>query len=85
MKCAISEQVSVYCDQPEELSANDLLHLFIFNGEGYINNTYYSFDEITDLIDTEDMREAVQEHVSGQTTKIRELYINAINKLQNGA
>ena len=81
MNCPISEQIAKYADEPESLSASELLALLRGDMTVYINETVYELYEITDLLDIQDLKEAAQAIIEGDATAMDELYINTIRGL----
>lgn len=79
--CAIANEISIYCDEPEQTTANEYFQTLLKNGEIYIGNAQYSFYEITDLIDIEYLRQAAQESVSTDGHALERLYINTIAEI----
>ena len=80
-ECYVSNQIADYCNQPEQLSADDLLHELIIGDEIFVSGESYDLAEITDKIDIEEMREAVQASLLDDRTSVRKLYIKVIEGL----
>ena len=70
-------------DNENQLSASELLSLLRNDNVTYINGTLYELFEISDLIDIQDLREAAQSQIEGDTTAVYALYINTIKALMD--
>ena len=77
----IENQISVNCDEPEEISACELLDILIKGGEIIINNESYNLAEITDSICSTAALYAAEESISNNKHAINELYITQINEM----
>ena len=76
MTCPISNQIAEHCDEPEQLSAWELYQYLEKNSFVYINREFYSYDDITELLDSDEYEVAVGE----ETTK---MYIDKIAELMD--
>jgi hypothetical protein len=83
MGCFISDQIAVNADEPEQLTLSQILSELINNGEVYINNKFVEIYQITDSIDAEEMREAAQSSICGNSLAVYELYIRALDNFIN--
>ena len=77
----IENQISVHCDEPDQLSASELLSILVKGVEVLINGEYYSLYEITDKLIGVELRGAVEESLTDNKHAITELYIKQINEL----
>ena len=77
----IENQISVNCDEPEEISACQLLDILIKGGEIIINNESYNLAEITDSICSTMALYEAEKSISNNKHAINELYISQINKM----
>jgi len=77
----IENQISVHCDEPDQLSASELLSILIKGIEVLINGEYYSLDEVTDMLVGTEIRLAAEESLTDNKHAITELYIKQINEL----
>lgn len=78
--CHVANQIAIHADEPEQLSASEILDTLIDDCGAYFGGYYHTFDEITNSIDRKSMKEAVQSHMQGELNAIRELYINRIKE-----
>ncbi len=83
MDCFITDQIAVNADEPEQLTLSQILSELINNGEVYINNKFVEIYEVTDSIDAEEMREAAQSSICGNSLAVYELYIRALDNFIN--
>ncbi len=83
MDCFISDQIAVNADEPAQLTLSQILSELINNGEVYINNKFVEIYQITDSIDAEEMREAAQSSICGNSLAVYELYIRALDNFIN--
>lgn len=81
MDCPISEYISKYADEPEHVSASEILNLLLKVDNVYINDELYDLSMITDLINVEEMREAFQSDVKGNNTAVIHVYLKVILEL----
>jgi len=79
----ISDQIAVNADEPAQLTLSQILSELINNGEVYINNKFVEIYQITDSIDAEEMREAAQSSICGNSLAVYELYIRALDNFIN--
>ena len=77
----ISEQIAIHCDEPESLSASELLSIMAKGTEVLINDEYYSLDEVTDMLIGHELRLAAEESLTDNKHAITELYIKQINEM----
>ena len=77
----IENQISVHCDEPDQLSASELLSILVKGVEVLINGEYYSLYEITDKLIGVELRVSVEESLTDNKHAITELYIKQINEL----
>lgn len=77
----IENQISIHCDEPESLSASELLSILVKGLEVLINDEYYSLDELTDLLVGHELRIAAEESLTDNKNAITELYIKQINNM----
>ncbi len=75
--CHVSNQVAIHCDV-DERCLSEILAELCENEVAYINGEEVELNEVTDSIDVEEMREAVQHSVQGNSLVIYELYIKAL-------
>ena len=78
----IEQQIAIHCDEPEQLSASELLSIMAKGIEVLINGEYYSLDEITDMLVGTEIRYAAEESITDNKNAISELYIKQINKMR---
>ena len=78
----IENQISVHCDEPEQLSASELLSILVKGIEVLINDEYYSLYEITDKLIGVELRVAVEESLTNNKNAINELYIKQIDEMR---
>ena len=78
---AIENQIAIHADEPEQLSASELLSILIKGIEVLINDEYYSLDELTDMLVGTEIRLAAEESLTDNRHAIQELYIKQINEL----
>ena len=76
----IENQIAIHCDEPEEISACELLDILIRGGLIIINNESYNLAEITDSICSTMALYAAGESLTDKHA-INELYITQINKM----
>ncbi len=77
----IEEQIAIHCDEPESLSASELLSILTKGIEVLINGEYYALDEITDMLIGTEIRLAAEESLTYNRYSIKELYIKQINEM----
>jgi len=77
----IEQQIAIHCDEPEQLSASELLSILAKGIEVLINGEYYSLDELTDLLIGHELRIAAEESLTDNKNAITELYIKQINNM----
>jgi len=77
----IEQQIAIHADEPEGLSASELLSILIKGIEVLINDEYYSLYEITDKLIGVELRVAVEESLTDNKHAITELYIKQINEM----
>ena len=77
----IEQQIAIHCDEPESLSASELLSILAKGIEVLINDEYYSLDEVTDMLIGHALRIAAEESLTDKRHAIRELYIKQINEM----
>lgn len=77
----IERQIAIHADEPEQLSASELLSILIKGIEVLINDEYYSLYEITDKLIGVELRVAVEESLTDNKHAIQELYIKQINEM----
>ena len=77
----IENQIAVHCDEPEEISACQLLDILIKGGEILIKNESYNLAEITDSICSTAALYAAEESISNNKHAINELYVSQINRM----
>ena len=77
----IENQIAVHADEPEQLSASELLSILVKGVEVLINGEYYSLYEITDKLIGVELRVAVEESLTDNKHAITELYIKQINEM----
>lgn len=65
-------------DNKEYFSASEILDLLESADFAYINDESYDLAMVTDKIDIEEMKEAIQESLTGDSSIIRKLYIDTI-------
>ena len=78
---SIENQIAVHCDEPEQLSASELLSILIKGGEVFIDDEYYNLDEITCMLIGTEIRLAAEETLTDNKHAINELYIKQINEM----
>ena len=78
----IENQISVHCDEPDQLSASELLSILVKGIEVLINGQYYSLDELTDMLVGTEIRYAAEESITDNKHAISELYIKQINEMR---
>ncbi len=72
--CYVSDQIAIHCDEPEQVSANDLYIHLEKNNYVLINGEIYFYDDVTELLDFE-------EYENASDNEIREMYISKIQEL----
>lgn len=77
----IEQQIAIHCDEPDQLSACELLRIVTEGIEVLINSEYYSLYEITDMLSGTELRLAVEEFLIGNSNSITELYVKQINEM----
>ena len=77
----IEQQIAIHADEPEQLSASELLSILIKGIEVLINDEYYSLDELTDMLVGTEIRLAAEESLTDNASALTELYIKQINEL----
>ena len=77
----IERQIAIHADEPDQLSASELLSILIKGIEVLINGEYYSLDEVTDMLVGTEIRLAAEESLTDNKHAITELYIKQINEL----
>ena len=77
----IEEQIAIHCDEPDQLSASELLSILVKGIEVLINDEYYALDEITDMLVGTEIRLAAEESLTDNKHAIAELYIKQINEM----
>lgn len=77
----IENQIAVHCDEPEQLSASELLSILIKGIEVLIDGEYYDLDEITCMLVSTEIRLAAEESLTDNKHAIAELYIKQINEM----
>ena len=77
----IESQIAVHADEPEGLSASELLSILIKGGEVFIDGEYYNLDEITCMLIGTEIRLAAEESLTDNKHAIAELYIKQINEM----
>ena len=82
--CNIANDIAVNADEPEQISASELLSILIKGIEVLINGNYYDLDEITCMLINTEIRLAAEESLTDNRHAINELYIKQINKLLEG-
>ena len=78
---SIENQIAVHADEPEQLSASELLSILIKGGEVFIDGEYYNLDEITCMLIGTEIRLAAEESLTDNKHAIAELYIKQINEM----
>ena len=78
---SIGNQIAVHCDEPEQLSASELLSILIKGIEVLIDGEYYDLDEITCMLVSTEIRLAAEESLTDNKHAIAELYIKQINEM----
>lgn len=56
--CTISNQVSKYCDEPEQISALELYTLLDEKDYIHIDGEFYTYDDITEMLDDDEYEKA---------------------------
>ena len=77
----IENQIAIHADEPEQLSASELLSIMVKGIEVSINGEYYSLYELTDKLIGVELRLAVEESLTDNKHAIAELYIKQINEM----
>ncbi len=83
MNCAIAEQIAVMANEEDDRTVSECLFALIREDRALINGEMVSLYQITDSIDGELMREAMQEHVCGDSLAVYNLYIKALEDFIN--
>ena len=65
-------------NEADDRTVSEILTELIDSDEVYVDGEYIELFEITDSIDTEEMREAVQANLRGDSLAVYNLYINAL-------
>ena len=65
-------------NEADDRTVSEILTVLIDSDEVYVDGEYIELFEITDSIDTEEMREAVQANLRGDSLAVYNLYINAL-------
>lgn len=79
--CPIAESISKYADEPEQLSACEILTELADGKVMTIGNRNYELVDIADKVDSFDLSVASYNHVCGDLTAIRKVYIETIEGL----
>ncbi len=82
--CRVSEQIAIHANEPDDRAISDILSEMCQNEQAYIEGELVELHRITDSIDIEEMREAVELSVMGNSLVIYNLYIKAIEDFING-
>ena len=78
---SIENQIAIHADEPEQLSASELLSILIKGIEVLIDGEYYDLDEITCMLIGTEIRLAAEESLTDNKHAIAELYIKQINEM----
>mgnify|MGYP000480592989 CR=1 FL=1 len=83
INCHIENEIAIHCDEPEQYSASEYYAKLVSGDTVLLGAEYYELSEITDKLDVEEMREAIQFSITDTYNAIDILYINKIAELQN--
>lgn len=82
MTCPIANQTSIHCDEQEQQSAFEILNQLLETNVSYIGSQTFELFEVTDKIDIELMREAIQSDlIAKNNSASTELYLQTILEL----
>ncbi len=77
----IEQQIAIHCDEPEQLSARELMSILMKGYDISINGDYYNLDEVTCMLIGTELRIAAEESITDNKYAITELYIKQINNM----
>ena len=80
---SIENQIAIKADEPNQYSATELLDMMIASLDYVMVSprVSYSLDDVTDYLDSMELRQAVHESVTSNQYAIRELYIKTIKEM----
>ena len=84
-KMSIENQIAVNADEPEQLSATEMLTLMIESEDNgfYLGGEFYYLDDIIDVVgdSPQDLLQASIDSITDNPNAIKELYIKTIQSL----
>ena len=80
---SIENQIAIKADEPNQYSATELLDMMIASLDYVMVSprVSYSLDDVTDYLDSMELRQAAYESVTSNQYAIRELYIKTIQEM----
>jgi hypothetical protein len=78
---SIENQIAAHADEPEQLSANEILVLLLDDRPVLINGEHYELNCVTCELEDEAARELCESILLGDDAKVRELYIKTIQEM----
>ena len=78
---SIENQIEIYADDPEQLSANEILVLLLDLHSVYIGGELCYLSDVTDEIKIDSLRSLAESVLPGDDHQIREIYIKTIREM----
>ena len=78
---SIENQIAVHADEPEQLSANEILVLLLDGRSIYIGGELCSLFDIKEKINIESLKQLAEDVLFDDKIQIRELYIKTIQEM----
>lgn len=66
----IEHQIAIHCDEPEQVSVEDVWEALLQGYSILINDSFYDLCKLVESIDAADLQEAVLKHVDGDLTAV---------------
>lgn len=81
--CHVKNQITAYCDEPEQISEDELFQVLLKNGEIVINGITYDLALLISVIDEDILIDAVLHYLDVDNQAIKTACLNKIKELTN--
>ena len=78
---SVENQIEIYADEPEQLSANEVLLLLIEGHCIYIDGELCNLFDVTSKIEAESLTQFAEDSLLNNAGNIREIYIKTIQEM----
>jgi hypothetical protein len=78
---SIENQIAIHADEPDQLSANEMLVILLDGRAIHIDGEYYDLSDITYELNNVIAQEFCEAVLCGGSVQIREIYIKTIQEM----